>query len=49
MDEHEAELQARVEESERKYLDGEPLSEFDHRVLAFSLYRGGCHACAATK
>lgn len=43
----EEELQARVAESERRWMDGEELSEFDWRVLAFGLNRGGCHACGA--
>jgi len=44
-DSHEQKLQANVAEAERKYLDGEELNEFDQRVLAYTLYRGGCHAC----
>lgn len=47
--EERARRKARIAEAERRYLDGEPLDEFDQRYLAYTMYAGGCHACAARK
>src|SRR5690606_15632917 len=40
---------ARIAETERRYLDSEPLDEFDQRYLAYTMYAEVCHACAARK